>query len=286
MQPTSGGIAEQQGEVLPDHTQLPESDGAIVENFQEHPQGELLTSSLTPRLHELHPDDQYCIGHDSGIYWRYTQPVLDGCKSPDWFYVPDVPPMLEGQYRRSYVLWKEAVRPLLIIEFVSGDGSDERDRTPYRGKFWVYEKAIGAAYYAILEVQKGTVELYKLNGGKYHLVEPNAAGRYPIGELRVELGIWQGRHRNMEMPWLRLWDTETGQLLPSAEERGELHRKRAENEKRRAETAESLLDDAKRRLEEECERAENERRERENERRRAEELAERLRAAGIDPDAP
>src|SRR6476620_6700028 len=71
MQPTSGGIAEQQGEVLPDHTQLPESDGAIVENFQEHPQGELLTSKITPRLHELHPDDQYCIGHDSGIYWRY-----------------------------------------------------------------------------------------------------------------------------------------------------------------------------------------------------------------------
>ncbi|MBD2134709.1 Uma2 family endonuclease, partial [Sphaerospermopsis sp. FACHB-1094] len=28
---------------LPDHTQLPESDGTFVKNFQEHPQSILLT---------------------------------------------------------------------------------------------------------------------------------------------------------------------------------------------------------------------------------------------------
>jgi hypothetical protein len=62
---------------LPDHTQLPESDGTFVfaersagKNFQEHPQSILLTSSIRPVLEQLHPDGRYCIGQDSGIYWR------------------------------------------------------------------------------------------------------------------------------------------------------------------------------------------------------------------------
>jgi hypothetical protein len=63
---------------LPDHTQLPESDGTFVfakrlpwsQNFQEHPQSILLTSSIRPVLEQLHPDGRYCIGQDSGIYWR------------------------------------------------------------------------------------------------------------------------------------------------------------------------------------------------------------------------
>ncbi len=31
---------------LPDHTQLPESDGTFVKNFQEHPQSIVLTESM------------------------------------------------------------------------------------------------------------------------------------------------------------------------------------------------------------------------------------------------
>ena len=55
---------------LPDHTQLPESDGNFVKNFQEHPQSIVLTSSIEPILQKLHPDRRYCIGQDSGIYWN------------------------------------------------------------------------------------------------------------------------------------------------------------------------------------------------------------------------
>lgn len=35
---------------FPDHTQLPESDGTFVKNFQEHPQSIILTDSITPVL--------------------------------------------------------------------------------------------------------------------------------------------------------------------------------------------------------------------------------------------
>ena len=272
--------------VLPDHTQLPETDGSIVENSLEAPQGSLLTESFTPRLLQLFPDQLYFVGRDVGIYWRFTQPVLAGCKSPDWYLVPGVPPMLDGVFRRSYVLWQETLRPLLVIEYVSGDGSEERDTTPYKGKFWVYERAIGASYYAIYEVEKASVEVYKLEDGRYHLLSPNANGRYAIPPLGVELGIWQGVYLGLDVPWLRVWDATTGELLPNAEERTQAERQRAEEERQRAEdaseraeNAEALVDDFRNLAKEESERAEAERR-------RAEHLAERLRALGLDPDAP
>ncbi|NET09791.1 MAG: Uma2 family endonuclease, partial [Symploca sp. SIO2B6] len=107
---------------LPDHTQLPETDGTFVKNFQEHPQSLLLTDSIRPVLDTLHPTGQYAIGQDCGIYWRLTNPPEKGAEAPDWFYVPNVPPLLKGKWRRSYVLWKEIVSPLLVIEFVSGNG--------------------------------------------------------------------------------------------------------------------------------------------------------------------
>jgi Uma2 family endonuclease len=290
MQPPSVESPDQAG-LLPDHTQLPDKDGTFVRNFQEHPQTILLRGSLMPRLQELHPDGQFCVGCDCGIYWRSTQPPLDGCKAPDWFYVPNVPPMLDGRFRRSYVLWHEVVRPLLVIEYVSGDGSEERDTTPYRGKFWVYEQGIGAPYYAIFEGEKSAVEVHELRRGRYQRVEPNAADRFPVEPLGIELGIWQGTYLNMNLPWLRVWNSSTGQLLPTYEERAEAERRRAQDERQRAEdersqkeNAESLLDDARRRLDEECERAENERKEKENERRQKEKLAERLRALGVDPN--
>lgn len=289
-----------------DHTQLPDTDGAIGQNFQEYPQSELLTGSLLPRLHQLYPDGQFAIGQDNGIYWRQTKQPLEGCKTPDWFLVPGVPPMLDGQCRRSYVLWQESVRPLVVIEYVSGNGAEERDATPRTGKFWVYEQAIAAGYYAIYEVTKPGVELLRLSGGRYAPVDANPAGRYPIPELGVELGIWQGAFRGMDLPWLRVWDTATGALLPSADERveaekerAEAERERADAEKERAENAETLLDDFRTQAQEESERAEKERKRAEEAEQQAklakqqaasaqldyQKLTEKLRAAGIDPNA-
>jgi Uma2 family endonuclease len=234
---------------LPDHTQLPDSDGTIVENFQEHPQGMLLTDSLRPVLDTLHPDGQYAIGQDAGIYFRITEPALQGCKAPDWFYIPDVPPLLEGQVRRSYVLWQELIAPLLIIEFASGDGSEERDVTPQTGMFWVYERILRAEYYAIYEVQRASVEVFRLEHRRYHPVVANERGHYPIDALGVELGIWPGVYQHQDLPWLRAWD-QHGNLLPTGDERAEVQRQRAEAAEQRAER-----------------------------------LAARLRELGVDPDA-
>jgi len=203
---------------LPDHTQLPESNGTFVKNWQEHPQSILITESITPILQKRHPDGQYCIGQDLGIYWRITDPPERGAEAPDWFYVPNVPLLLNGQFRRSYVLWQEYISPLIALEFVSGNGDQERDKTPWQGKFWIYEQVIKPAFYGIYEVTKASIEIYKLIGGEYQLLRLNERGHYPILPMGVELGLWQGEYQNMDLPWLRWWDLQ-GNLLLTGEER-------------------------------------------------------------------
>ena len=225
---------------FPDHTQLPESDGTFVKNFQEHPQSILLTDSLSSVLQQLHPDGYYCIGQDSGIYWRETDPPEKGAEAPDWFYVAGVPPQLNGQYRRSYVLWRELIPPTIVLEFASGDGSEERDQTPFKGKFWVYERVIRVPYYGIYEIVSGRLEVYHLVDFSYHKMTPNDRGHYPIPLMQVELGLWQGTYQNQEMLWLRWWDL-SGNLLLIGHEQVALEQQRTEQERQRAEAAEREL---------------------------------------------
>jgi len=180
---------------FPDQTQLPESDGTFVKNFQEHPQSIILTDSITPVLQRIHPDGQYAIGQDSGIYWRETDPPEQGAVCPDWFYVPNVPPLLDGEDRRSYVLPREKVPPFIALELASGDGSEERDRTPLSqtsqgkkikpGKFWVDEQIIQIPYYGIYEIISGRLEVYHLENGSDRKMSTNERGHYPIEELGV-----------------------------------------------------------------------------------------------------
>jgi len=246
---------------LPDHTQLPDSDRNFVKNFQEHPQSIILTSSIQPILQETYPDN-YCIGQDSGIYWRLTEPLEQGAEAPDWFLVLNVTPLLNGEYRRSYVLWKESIAPLIAIEFVSGNGKEERDATPLNsnkesktkegtnkkaGKFWVYEQAIRIPFYAIYEVKKAAVEVFHLVDGMYERLQANVRGHFPISPLGLELGILFGTEET-PIAWLRWWDL-NGDLLLTGDER-------AIAEKDRRIKAEQ----------------------------KAQRLAEKLRAMGIDPD--
>lgn len=214
---------------FPDHTQLPESDGTFVKNFQEHPQSLILTDSIQPVLQRLQPDGQYAIAQDCGIYWRETDPPERGAEAPDWFYVPNVPPRLGSQIRRSYVLWREYITPVIALEFASGDGSEEKDRTPLArsetresgkpGKFWVYEQVMRIPYYCIYLITSGQLEVYHLIDTTYQQMTPNERGHYVIAPIQVELGVWRGIYQNHpEQSWLRWWDLAGNLLLTGWEQ--------------------------------------------------------------------
>lgn len=263
-QSTSAPLSPGGGEdvPLPDHTQLPDSDGSIVQNSLELPQTIMLTDSIRPVLQRLFPDERYFIGQDCGIYWRLTEPVLRGAVSPDWYLVPNVPSKLKGLLRRSYVLWQELVSPSIIIEYVSGDGSEERDRTPNEGKFWIYEQVVQSAYYAIHDAFTETLEVHRRDGGKFKRLKPNEEGRFKIEPLGVQLGMWQGKYLNFEATWARWYDAQ-GQLLEIGAERADREQQRAEREK---------------------EHAKKERKRAKASEEKAQRLAERLRSLGVDPD--
>ncbi|MFM6077405.1 MAG: Uma2 family endonuclease, partial [Dolichospermum sp.] len=46
-------------------------------------------------------------------------------------------------------------------------------------------------------------------------------------KMGVELGIWQGTYKNVDLPWLRWWDLE-GNLLLTGQELAEQEKQRAD----------------------------------------------------------
>jgi hypothetical protein len=244
---TPGGlIPEPLPPRLPTHLELPDKDNQPVRNSVETPLGKLLCETLEPVLHKLHPEGNYFIGLDVGIYWRWqADNPISGAKSPDWYYVANVPADLNGKWRRSYVLWQERVPPALILEFASDDGTEDRDNTPNTGKFWVYEQRIRPSYYGIFDAETGLLDMFVLEKTGFVPMQPNEHGRFEIVPLGLELGIWKGSCGNGEAHWLRWWD-KNGTMLPNALEREQELREQATRERREKEQARSLAEQERR----------------------------------------
>lgn len=275
-------LARLPAESIPDHTDLPDSDEEIVENYNEFPQTLLLTAGIQPLLETLHPDGHYIVGGSSGIYYDLKE-VLDGrplrgVLAPDWHYVPGVPPVPYRVKRRSYILWKDRIRPLIVIEYVSDNLGKEHDRTPRKGKFWIYENAIQATYYVILNDAQDAFEVYqRREHGSYELLVPDERGLVEIEPLGVAIGLWYGHFITGTWHWLR-WHTLDGNVMPIGDEIVAVERQRANAAESRADAAQSRANAAQSRADAERQRADAERQ-------RAEKLAAQLRALGIDPDA-
>lgn len=259
------------------HRDLPDTDGRPVDNDFQITQAMLLTSSIQPFMEAAYPNGDFFIGADVGIYWKWTDPPLDGCKSPDWYFVPGCRPDEPGTYRRSFVIWDEGVAPLIVIEFVSGDGSEEHDDTPGSGKFWVYRRGIRAFYYAIHDPIKKTLEVYQLDGVEYRELAPSEDGLYRLPRFGFALGHWNGKVDRHTLTWLRFFSTE-GQMIPSERERRELVEQQAEQERQRAEAE-------RQRAEAERQRAEAERQQAELARAELDQLRAKLQAKGINPNS-
>jgi hypothetical protein len=108
----------------------------------------------------------------------------------------DQPPVSET----SYILEAEKVLPLVVFEYVS-PASYRKD---YQTNFRRYESELKVPYYVLFYPEKQDLRVHRNTGTAYELTPPNAAGRYPIPELELELGLLDG--------WVRFWYR--GELLP------------------------------------------------------------------------
>jgi Uma2 family endonuclease len=147
--------------------------------------------------------------------------------------------------RSSFVLWQEKVIPQFVVEIVSKSAGGEKTT-----KFELYQ-SVGIMYYLVyspLLKRKAKFQLYKLIEGKYVL---QSAGQQPywMSEIGLAIGAEQRVYGGTEREWL-YWYDENDVRYPTPMERAEMAASRAE-------AAEERVND----------------------------LLEKMRKLGIDPDA-
>ena len=196
-------------EKLPDDFPLPDDP---VDNINQP----LLAAALTESLEvagRIQPS--MLIGTNFGICATVDGKLV--ILAPDWFYICSVLPLTlpPNQNRRSYTPRLQGEVPAIVMEFLSEtDGGEYSIKAKYPpGKWYYYERILQVPMYGIFEPEAGWLEVYQLDAsGRYQLASPDANGHYPIADIGLFLGVWQGNKANRTGYWLRWWD-EAGQML-------------------------------------------------------------------------
>ncbi|MGH9936682.1 MAG: Uma2 family endonuclease [Blastocatellia bacterium] len=280
-------------ETLPTMYDLPSEeigDAGMPDEFHIH-QAVLLDETFIPPA--IYPDEVFS-AIDMNLY--YDPRRTDWYKRPDWFAVIGVPRLYDGRDSRlSYVVWQEAMDPLIVVELLSPKTEKEdlgqtlREVNQPPTKWEVYERILRVPYYVVFGRKEDELRVFKLSGMQYDEVTGHN-GRVWIPEAKLGLGLWHGSFRGQERLWLRWYDAQDN-WIPTNAERAERERKltdqeyqRAEQERREKEAALLREERSFQRAEQAEQRAEQERQRAEQERQRAERLAELLRQMGKDPD--
>lgn len=250
-------------ETLPTMYDLPSEDPEEFGLPDEYHlwQSELCSATFFPPTYS---PEQVFVASDLNLY--YDPHHTGWYKRPDWFAVAGVSRLYEGQeLRLSYVIWQEGIRPIVVIEFLSpGTRNEDLGKSERKGKqptkWEVYEQILGIPYYIVFDRYTDELQAFQLEGDRYRKMKltkstqllPSHGGSSSLTEYRVwiptlelGLGLWQGEYRGKNRQWLRWYDA-VGNWIPTE--------------------------------------AEKERQEKEMAQARAEQLAERLRQAGIDPE--
>ena len=249
-------------ETLPTMYDLPSEDPeepGLPDEFHDL-QPELLRLTFRP---PNYPQDQVFIGSDINLYYDGHHP--NWYKRPDWFGVVGVPRLYaKKELRLSYVIWQEGISPFVVVELLSPGtekedlGQTTRDVNKPPTKWEVYEQILRVPYYVVFDRYTDKLRAFVNAGGCYQELDITES-RVWMPKLELGIGLWRGIYQGIDRLWLRWYDTQGNWILTNAEQ----ERQRAEQERQRAEQAETLLA---------------------QERQQKEQLAERLRALGINPD--
>ena len=212
---------------LPSAEDLPDSDDTPVDNELQHLIPGLLEAILALIWSERR---DWFFGVDMGIYYHPNEAAI----VPDGFLALGVPRIIDSDLRLSYVLWEEQKVPMMVLEAVS-----QTRRGEYTQKQEEYAQ-LGILYYVIynpLRKRKPRLEVYKLEDGKYQLLEGEPVW---LSEINLGIGREEGTYQGITREWL-YWYDEKGERYLTSEERMlavteqlQQERQRAEQEKQRA----------------------------------------------------
>jgi Uma2 family endonuclease len=278
-------------------------DDVPVDNFQSELQQRLLVEPLYSA--EALPAP-FLAAANVGLFYKLKgEPIV-----PDMMLSLGVQRAADFSQRqnRSYFVWEFGKVPDLAIEVVSNQEGNELSlsrKAQQEGKTCkktIYAQ-IGVPYYVVFdplqqiqaEMDDALLRIWTISPLGYSEL---GSGLTETGQFiwleRIGLGLalWEGPFEE-EIPrlWLR-WCDQTGQVIPTgaegqaqARQQAEAERQRADLEQQRAETERQRAEAERQRADLEQQRAETERQRAEAECQRAEQLAARLRALGLDPEA-
>lgn len=204
--------------VPPSGDELPCDDGEPMET-ELH--GKQMDLTLDYARHLLRGQNAYVAGNMAFYYSSLQARNLD-------FKAPDVMIMLgaKPRVRKSWVVWEEdGLCPSVVIELVS-ESTAAHD---YGRKKNVYEM-LRVPEYFVFDPLTSTLDGWRLVGGRYEALIPDADERLPSVELGVRLGAVEGRWGEVDHRWLRFIDAD-GQVVRTE---GEAEAARANTETVRA----------------------------------------------------
>ena len=263
-------------EVVPNYDLLVTEDDKPVDSIYAERQHWLLTTPLNESWKGPGDGCAFFCTTDVALFHTAKEPPF----APDALLSLGVAPPqgdLSLKENRSYFIWKYGKPPDALVEVVSGTDGGELT-TKLKGF-----ARLRATYYIVWDpfLYLGDIKLYcfMLEHGNYLPCDP----WFPDLELGVK--IWEGVFQNTQATYLR-WCDRQGNLIPTASERVKQEKQHADQMQQRAEHEKQRAEHEKQRAEHEKQRAEHEKQRAEHEKQRADKLADKLRAAGIDPDKP
>ncbi|MBD2102182.1 Uma2 family endonuclease [Leptolyngbya sp. FACHB-261] len=249
---SQSAISLDESAVEPDVSHLVTEDDAPVDNLFSETLQRLLTVCLYSSWLGLN-DRSFLTAANVGVFYAVRQPPL----VPDVFLSLGVqaPQDWRDKQNRAYFVWEFGKPPDVVIEIVSN-----REGNELGSKLRDYAR-IGVAYYVVFDplqqLSETLLHIYELQGNSYEAMSQTWLEKVGLG-----LTLWEGEFEGKQAVWLR-WCDRQGEVLPTGDERASLEQHRAEQQQQRAEQAEAQLA---------------------HEQQRAQQLAERLRALGVDPD--
>lgn len=142
--------------------------------------------------------------------------------SPDIFVVKGVP----KRRRPNFLIWEEGKSPTAVIELTSSTTRKE----DIDKKFKLYQDVLKVQEYFLFDPKEDylqpSMQAFRLVRGKYTPIQP-VKDRLPSKVL--------GLHLERDGDELRLWNPESGQWLPTPEERAEMAEGEVERLQRKVE---------------------------------------------------